>query len=213
MKRPTPITRTLIENPKWIKTECARCHRTYWVVPSKFGVIIYCCETCNDEPWETRLWKNVIREEHPKGCWLFKLKANVKGYPLLKRNGKEERVSRLMWEFHHGPIPEGLQIRHTCDNPKCVNIDHLLTGTAQDNANDRVARNRTVKGEKHSNAALTETQVREIMALKGKGMLLREVAEMFGVGMTTICELWKGKRWKHVDAVAAAVVIQPTSAI
>lgn len=157
--------------------------------------------------------------ENPEDCWTFKLKANDRGYPFLKRDGKDERVSRLMWELHNGPIPEKEVVRHCCrlyradkkDNPKCINPLHLTIGTQKKNIQDAQEAGTLAKGEAHGNSKLTVDQVKEIMALKGTGILLREVADKFGVGITTISDLWKGKRWKHVDVTASAVVIQQSS--
>lgn len=79
------------------------------------------------------------------GCWEWHGTKNEHGYGLvnLHRAGLHQaRAHRLMYERFVGPIPDGLMIRHKCDNPPCVNPDHLVPGTQQDNMNDMVARGR-----------------------------------------------------------------------
>lgn len=80
-----------------------------------------------------------------RGCWIWRGSRNDFGYGTLTsaRNAIDsERVHRLMWEMHNGPIPDGLVVRHRCDNPPCVNPDHLATGTKQQNSLDMVERER-----------------------------------------------------------------------
>jgi hypothetical protein len=72
------------------------------------------------------------------GCWVWKGRRNSHGYGLYNH----QRVHRLMYEQKVGPIPDDLMIRHACDNPPCINPDHLLLGTMADNMGDMVERGR-----------------------------------------------------------------------
>ena len=77
-------------------------------------------------------------------CWITDLVPNSDGYPQLCR-GKSARlrVNRLAWEAHHAePIPPGLHVLHTCDNPACFNPEHLFLGTNQDNIDDKCRKGR-----------------------------------------------------------------------
>ena len=76
------------------------------------------------------------------GCIEFMSMRNEKGYGLISYKNKPRRTHRAIWEHHNGPIPEGMLICHKCDNPPCVNIDHLFLGTAQDNTNDMIKKGR-----------------------------------------------------------------------
>lgn len=67
---------------------------------------------------------------------------NNKGYGQIRVAGKTELAHRVAFELANGPIPAGLKIRHTCDNPKCCNSAHLETGTHAQNMDDASKRKR-----------------------------------------------------------------------
>jgi hypothetical protein len=71
------------------------------------------------------------------------------GYGRLKRASKREYAHRIAWKFANGPIPSGLYVLHKCDNPPCVNSDHLFLGTIADNNADMVAKGRNSRGNLH----------------------------------------------------------------
>lgn len=79
------------------------------------------------------------------GCWEWNGSVTEKGYGLIsiaRRGLVGARVHRVMYELHVGPIPDGHLIRHKCDNPPCINPDHLEPGTPADNTNDMMMRGR-----------------------------------------------------------------------
>ena len=97
------------------------------------------------------------------GCIEWQRGLFNNGYGSFWYQGKIVRTHRFSFEIHHGrPIAEGMFLLHSCDNPKCVTPAHLREGTAQENMNDKVSKNRQAKGESHGRAKLTETQVAEI---------------------------------------------------
>ncbi len=71
------------------------------------------------------------------------------GYPLIFADGKKRLVGRILWEHHRGPIPDGLVVRHKCDNTLCLRIGHLLLGTQKDNMQDAVRRGRIASGDRN----------------------------------------------------------------
>jgi hypothetical protein len=91
-------------------------------------------------------------------CWLWLGSVNKDGYGKTKLAGKHMTTHRLSWIFHRGPIPEGLEVLHTCDNPPCVNPDHLWLGTNLDNQRDAAEKGRHA-GYSKSPVKLAATQI------------------------------------------------------
>lgn len=131
-------------------------------------------------------------------CWEFTGKIRKDGYGEVKIRGTRYPAHRLAFMAWVGVIPLGLMVRHTCDNRCCVNPEHLLLGTAQDNMDDKMQRGRhvSVRGEFASWSKLTQEQVDRVRADKGRGKQ-RMYAKLFGVSEATISLVVNGKRWKE----------------
>ena len=113
------------------------------------------------------------------------------------------RSHRVSYMMHKGEIPSHLIVCHSCDNPSCVNPEHLWLGTHQDNAIDRESKNRGGRkgpeGSKAPHAKLTEAIVAQIKTLLADGNNThRAIAKQFGVHFATISDLATGKTWRHV---------------
>lgn len=125
-------------------------------------------------------------------CWEWQKGKNSAGYGYVWYKGKDHRVHRLMYQLEH-PDEDitGKVIRHTCDNPKCMNPAHLLSGTHQDNMDDRKVRRRTATGLQNGNGRLKPREVDAIRALKGI-LSQREIAELFQIKQPTVYKILKG---------------------
>lgn len=110
---------------------------------------------------------------------------------------------RVVWAQHNGTIPKGMCIRHTCDNPSCINPEHLVLGTKKQNSEDMVKRGRckAPKGEASGNAKLTNEAVeyiRKKYVPRHRLFGTRGLARQLGVAHTVIGKAISGRTWKHV---------------
>lgn len=84
--------------------------------------------------------------ECENGCWEWAGLTDRDGYGRMKRNSKSTLAHRLSYELYKGVIPDDKMVCHTCDNPRCVNPEHLYIGDAKTNRQDCVSRGRTNQG-------------------------------------------------------------------
>lgn len=132
-------------------------------------------------------------------CLVWLGRVDGDGYGKMRvHGGHPVRVHRLAWTLAHGPIPDGLVVRHRCDNPRCVSLDHLELGTTADNNRDRDERGRASVGASHYAAKLTPDQVRDIRARTQSGEGTVAVAREYGVRPWTVQKIRDGKTWRSV---------------
>lgn len=137
------------------------------------------------------------REDKTTGCRVWHKTSHQNPYGVFKK----QKPHRVAYETWVGPIPEGLIVRHKCDNPPCINPDHLETGTQADNIRDMVERGRyrhgrKYRGPKHVRASLTAKEAEAIRLEHEKGVLTKEMlAEAYGVSRTTIIRVTTGRRY------------------
>lgn len=135
-------------------------------------------------------------------CWIWNGAKN-KGYGLICfKDNPHMPAHRVSYILFRGEIPEGKLVCHNCpdgkDNPSCVNPDHLWIGTTQQNSKDSVKKGRSLKGELHNKAKLTEKDVLEIRRLHKEGIKQTKIAEMFNVLASYINCIIKKRTWKHI---------------
>ena len=120
-------------------------------------------------------------------------------YGQYTLRGAKFLAHRLVYEIAHGKIPEGLVVRHTCDNPSCVNPMHLVAGTHQDNMDDRNGRKRHAHGQGHGGAKLTDEDVRDIKRRLAAKQTGRSIAKLYGVHETLVSLIKRGRYWSHIN--------------
>lgn len=131
-------------------------------------------------------------------CWEWQSTRNRNGYGKFWLNGRTDLAHRVSYRLFHGSIPDGMSIRHTCDNPPCVNPSHLLTGTIKDNARDALDRNRYKRGSDNGSAKLTPEQVTEIRRGWKDGLQQVDMARHYAVSKSTIQWILNGRTWSGI---------------
>lgn len=142
-------------------------------------------------------WKSVCKTE---SCWIWN-GATIRGYgrfiivPAITTG-----THRISWAIHNGgEIADNLVVCHKCDNPSCVNPEHLFLATQSENVADKVKKGRHYVNKKHCNSKLTPAQISEIRnSYKPRFTTQRFLAEKYGVSRENIHYILKGKSWKNL---------------
>lgn len=140
-----------------------------------------------------------VMPEPNSGCWLWLGAVDWDNYGRawnheLKRDCL---AHRHVFELLVGPIPKGKKLLHRCDNPYCVNPDHLFVGTTAENNADCKAKGRNARGTKHPMNKLSEAQVLAIRAASGKQ---RDIAKQYGVSQGLVWHIKHRRLWKDLEA-------------
>jgi hypothetical protein len=137
------------------------------------------------------------------GCLVWQRGRTRTGYGRLTADKKRISAHRLAWELAHGPIPDGMCVCHRCDNPACVDADHLFLGTIADNVADMIAKGRAVypPGERNGRAKLTEL---DVLAIRASSLPQRALADHYGVGKACIHKIKHGRIWRRGPATPPA---------
>ena len=115
------------------------------------------------------------------------------GYGQLSVNGMPKRAHRVAYELVHGQIPNRFLVCHYCDNPKCINVDHLFLGTHADNIRDCISKGRARKFSK-----LAAEDIIEMRALHRAGVPIRQIAIARNLVYITVYYAVTGRHWRHV---------------
>ena len=144
-----------------------------------------------------RKQKQVEYTVDSNGCWVCTShRPNKNGYVYIHVNGISYRLNRYVYQLYHGEIPSGLVVRHTCDNRKCMNPEHLILGTQRQNMQDMVNRHRQAVGELNGKVKLTEEQVKEIQL--DSTTKYKDLAKKYGVSITAIGLVKRNVNWRHL---------------
>jgi len=157
-----------------------------------------------------RFWDKVDKRGQDE-CWEWTAYTDKCGYGHIRIDGEMPLAHRISWGIHNGPIPEmdgtdyrGTCVCHTCDNPGCVNPNHLFIATHAENIKDRSIKGRTSRksvnqGEDYGMSKLTEDMVRMIRRYyKNGGCTQSWLAQIYGVTQTNIGCVIRLQTWSHI---------------
>ena len=149
-----------------------------------------------------RFWRKVDICD-PVFCWEWQNNLSHNGYGLfgIYQAGKVKgwRAHRYAWTITNGPIPEGLNVLHHCDNRRCCNPKHLFIGTQKENIHDRDAKGRTANGEQHGHCKLTNDIVRMIKSIPRDISDAKVVKELGLIcGPSNVWSIRSGRTWGHI---------------
>ena len=131
------------------------------------------------------------RIDDETGCHLFTGVLDRDGYGQVHaaataKQLKVTRAHQMAYKTFVGDYEKGLLVCHTCDNPTCINPDHLFVGTNNDNVQDMVKKGRARSGSK------PKVNYEEVLAVKGE-MNCFEASEKFAISFSRVCQIWRGE--------------------
>ncbi len=161
--------------------------------------------------WTTEQLYEQSTTEPNTGCWLWTRGVAAKmGYASVyvgrsRTGGRNAGGHRLAWAALHGAVPAGMCVCHRCDQPSCVNPDHLFLGSHRDNTRDMIRKGRkpVLCGEKSPTAVRTESTVREVLRSHRGGEGPTSIARRMGMTLHAAKALIYGRKWRRVrEAIA-----------
>jgi hypothetical protein len=152
-------------------------------------------------PVAERFWEKVARRDDNE-CWEWTGATRQFGYGSMRGEKGTVSAHRFSYELHYGPIPDGMHVCHSCDNPPCVNPGHLFLGDGLANTRDMDSKGRRMnpdrKGEFHSQAKLTASQVIKIRQLAQEGKTSAELGRQYKMADSTIRAIVRRRLWRHI---------------
>lgn len=139
------------------------------------------------------LFEASYRLNEDSGCWEWIGGKNYWGYGRLNYNSKHLSAHRYAFEYFKGAIGDGMYVCHHCDNPSCVNPEHLFLGDSQTNIDDMVNKGRHVGCRK-----LNESHVREIKNLLKTDLTQFQIAQMYKVSRSAISNIAYSQTWRNI---------------
>lgn len=186
---------------------CLNCKKEFNATPYaiKKGEGKYCSHHCqmiyrnkiNHVDQRERFLLGISTEMNENDCWIWAKAKDKDGYGQFD-NMRSHRFSYVLFK---GEIPVNMIVCHSCDNPSCVNPDHLWIGTHKDNALDRDLKNRAniARGSRQRMSKLTEEKVKLIKRRIAEGIRSCDLSKEFNISNQVISQIRHHKAWRHVE--------------
>ncbi len=146
---------------------------------------------------EVRFWEKV---DKTGDCWEWTANRSDSGYGIFSFNNLSVRAHRMVLMLEGQTIPSGMCVCHRCDNPGCVNPDHLFIADHATNMADMASkgRNASLRGSAHGRATLDENDVIVIKGLLSSGCKTHHIAKFLDIKRVTITAINTGRNWRHI---------------
>lgn len=149
-----------------------------------------------DEEMKQKLLSSI---KDVNGCWEWQGARHRQGYGNFPYKRSVHLAHRISWKLFKGEIPINMKVCHKCDNPPCVNPDHLFLGYQKDNVNDMFKKQRKDhKGEKHPRVKLTKQQILEIRDLLNRGITQEIICSKYGITNSHVGSIKHRRTWKDI---------------
>lgn len=147
-------------------------------------------------------WNKVNKTD---SCWLWTGAKTTDGYGCFG-NGRlgSKRAHRFSWEIDRETIPPNMELCHTCDNPSCVNPEHLFIGTHTDNMRDAARKKKFPLryGTDHPRGKWSDEQVKSMVQLYNSGTPIKEICSLFGICRSSLGNiLYRSAREHALDGI------------
>lgn len=140
----------------------------------------------------------MVDEADKDKCWQWK-GCTARGYGIISFKGKSYKAHRISMYIEKGEMPPAnLVVCHKCDNPTCVNPNHLFVGTTQDNQTDMKNKGRSLYGERNGNCKTTEYDVKRMRIMRAFNMPRDRIAKAFGMSETHTSRILKKEVFSYI---------------
>jgi hypothetical protein len=140
------------------------------------------------------------------GCLEWTRAVNAYGYGVVRDdNSKTKLAHRAAWFLAYGAYPKK-HLLHTCDNPKCVRLDHLFEGSQADNMADKMQKGRHKWGNRkwapNEPKPWSKLTLEQVLAIKSADGPQTRIAAQYGISQKTVSDIKRGRRWPHAEIAA-----------
>jgi hypothetical protein len=152
--------------------------------------------------WTNREWtyedlvERYTKKNSYTGCYEWQGQLNDKGYGRIEVEAKRWAAHRFAYTLKRKEPAKHQQVQHKCNNPPCINVQHLTLGTNKQNVDYMVKCGRQSKREKNGRAVLTSKSIEWVKKMRLEGWTILEIAIVYGVSESAISHILKNRNWK-----------------